>query len=143
MGSILCGIPDINAVRFVKLNKPAKAVKAVHQDHSLFVLLENGSVATNNPIVRKAAYVVNNYDSYWQFYSIIQALRKLGVISERSWSEYKRRYEGSSTKHKLERDAAYFEKEAKRLGITLTSTQKKLLSSKVHMRKIARREIPK
>lgn len=144
MGSILCGIPAINKVNFVKLYKPALAKKAVHQGFSLFVLLENGNVATNHSVVRNACFMVNkSASSFWQFYEVVQALRKLGVISKDDKTSYRKMYEEAFVKEHDKNANDYFVRDAKKLGITLTPTQKKLLKSKRHAKKQFNKKAPK
>lgn len=143
MGTIACGIPAINALRFVKVYTPARAVKAVTVDHSLFVLLENGNIATNNSVNRNATYLVSTHQGYWQFYSVVKAARKLGAITESDKAEFRKKYEAAFSDNQIRYRFDHFAETAESIGIKLTPTQKKLLKSKRHMKKLFDKVAPR
>ena len=142
MGSMMCGIKALNDVRFVKVGgRKTKARSVVRENYGVFVLLENGTVATNDPLGRNACFLVNCAHGFSSVRGPVEALYKLGVISQDTLDEFRKKDQELSVKHQLESDANFFKKTAAELGITLTAAQKRKLKSKAHFTQLSKKGV--
>lgn len=137
MGTIACGIPAINAVRFVKIYESRKAVKVVPVGYSMFALLPNGTVATNNSISQRACFIINSSHAFNQTLPAVEALHKMKVISHDDYVAFLEKRERACIDENVRHDVPYFRRQARDLGISLTKEQNNLLRSKTHLKKLA------